>query len=65
MGIIDYVIGRLGLSLNPETGRRVRVRSHGIDDWGNTRDHIEEQNREGSWTRKDDVLDSSTGGHYQ
>lgn len=64
MGILDYIVGRLGLAINPQTGRRVRVRSHSTDDWGNTADHIEEQNADGSWRRTKDVPGSGTGGHY-
>lgn len=65
MGVLSWLSGRLGLTINPETGQRVRIRSHGIDDWGNTANHVEEWNPySNSWERKEDVKGSQSGGHY-
>jgi hypothetical protein len=65
MGILSYLSGRLGLTVNPKTGQRVRLRSVASDDWGNTMDVVEEYNpHSGSWERKGDVEGSISGGHY-
>jgi len=65
MSMLTWLSGRLGLTINPKTGQRVRVRSHGIDDWGNKADHVEEWDPyTDSWQRKADIEGSQTGGHY-
>jgi hypothetical protein len=61
---LSDIIGRLGLTVNPQTGQRVRTRSEPRDDWGNTRLIVEEQTPSGSWVKTGDVPGSSSGGHY-
>jgi hypothetical protein len=59
------MVGRMGLTINPETGQRVRTRSEQIDDWGNTHRIVEEWNPySGSWRRTGTVAGSISGGHY-
>lgn len=65
MGLLSYISGRLGLTINPVTGQRVRIRRHATDDWGNTAEHLEEKDEAtGRWSRTNDVPGSGTGGHY-
>lgn len=65
MSVLDYLIGRLGLSINPDTGERVRIRKVPRDEWGNTSEVIEQKDRvTKKWERTGDVPGSSSGGHY-
>jgi hypothetical protein len=65
MSILSWLSGRLGLAINPATGQRIRVRSHSVDDWGNTADHLEEWNPyTNSWQRKEDIEGTRSGSHY-
>lgn len=59
------LIGRLGLTVNPQTGQRVRTRRVPSDDWGNTYKIIEEWSPfSNSWRRTGSVPGSTSGGHY-
>lgn len=66
MGILDWVVGRVG-SVDPRTGERVRIRARASDDWGNTHDVVERKdNATGEWKEGPTVPGSGTnrGGHY-
>ena len=64
MGLLSFIAGRIG-GVDPKTGKRVRIRSHGTDDWGNKADHVEVFDpASNSWRRGPDVEGSGTGGHY-
>ncbi len=59
------LIGRLGLTVNPKTGQRIRLTKEARDDWGNTRLVVEEISpASGNWVKTDDVPGSGSGGHY-
>lgn len=65
MGLLDKVIGSLGLTVNPATGERVRTKTVPRDDWGNTREVVEQKDKvTGKWKETGDVPGSSSGGHY-
>jgi hypothetical protein len=65
MSILSWLSGRLGLTINPATGQRIRTRSVGVDDWGNTKDVFEEFDPyTNSWKLRGWVEGSRSGSHY-
>jgi hypothetical protein len=64
-GLFANMVGRMGLTIDPKTGQRVRTRAVQCDDWGNTVRVVEQWNpNSGSWRRTGTVPGSISGGHY-